>query len=180
MTTRRQTLTLLASLPVFAVAGCDGDANGTADACQPTTLTDEDECTLCGMTIVNFPGPKGQACLRDGALLPFCSTGDLFSWAWQPESAASVVALYVHNLSRTSWDEPSDAHFMDAEEAWYVAGHDQKGAMGEALAPFSVREDAQAFAEAHGGSIFHHDELDWPHLHGDLADGDPSATRAVI
>ncbi|QOC21920.1 nitrous oxide reductase accessory protein NosL [Wenzhouxiangella sp. AB-CW3] len=161
MTTRRQILQMLALLPAAGLIGCGQQAEVGHDHCRVLTLTDEHECTLCGMTIVRFPGPKGQACLRDGEMLPFCSTGDLISWAWQPESAPAIAALFMHDLSLTGWDDPSDEHWVRATEAWFVLGHDQRGAMGHAPAPFSVKQNAETFAGQHGGRIYTWDELDW-------------------
>ncbi len=160
MTTRREILCLLGALPVLSLVGCGESGRDAAADCSPLILTDEHECALCGMTIVRFPGPKGQACRRDGRQLAFCSVSDMLSWAWQPESGPNIAALYVHNLSHTDWDEPSDEHWMDADKAWYVVGHDQQAAMGHSPAPFSSRDDAEAFAERHGGQLFEFDVLD--------------------
>lgn len=161
MTSRRHVLLFLASLPALNLTACDsGDDLATRD-CAPVVLTDEDECALCGMTIVRHPGPKGQACLRDGRMLKFCSVHDLLAWSWQPESGPSTEALHVHDLSRTGWEAPSDEAWIDAREAVYVVGHDRRGAMGHSPAPFSDSGDAQAFARDHGGRLVRHDDLDW-------------------
>ncbi len=159
MITRRKMLGMLAGIPALLVLGCEG--NGERASCKAVQLHDEHDCALCGMTVVAHPGPKGQVCLRDGEILPFCSTGDLLSWAWQPESAPSIEQMYVHDLSLTGWDSPGDDAWMDAEEAWYVVGHERRGAMGKPPAPFSVREDAEAFAGEHGGRVYTYRDLDW-------------------
>jgi copper chaperone NosL len=171
MPTRRQMLALLASLPALKLVGCGSDDTTVAEGCSPIRLTDEHECALCGMTVIRHPGPKGQACLRDGRVLPFCSVHDMLSWAWQPESAPNINALYVHDLSRTGWEEPSDDNYMEAEQAVYVVGHDQRGAMGHTPAPFSERADAEAFAAEHGGSLLAFDELDWDTFRGNGSNG---------
>lgn len=168
MTTRRRILQGMALVPIVGLIGCGGHEEIGHDHCHVLALTDEHDCTLCGMTIVRHPGPKGQACLRDGEMLPFCSTSDMISWAWQPESAPSISALYVHDLSLTGWDNPSDEHWIRASEAWFVAGHDQRGAMGHAPAPFSVEFDAVQFADNHGGRVFTWDELDWDIIRGNI------------
>ncbi len=172
MPTRRQMLVLLASLPALKLVGCGSDDNAAAVACSPIRLTDDHDCALCGMTVIRHPGPKAQACLRDGRVLPFCSVGDMFSWAWQPESGPSINALYVHDLSLTGWDEPDDDAYMAADQALYVVGHDQLGAMGHSPAPFSRRADAESFAEAHGGHLLAYDELNWDTFRGNGAGSD--------
>lgn len=159
MTTRREIIAFIGTLPILSLAGC-GQGSDTASDCKPIVLADDRECALCGMTISNFPGPKGQACLDDDKTLGFCSTNDLFSWAWQPDSKPRIRALFVHDLSRTGWKEPSDEEWMDAGDALYVVGHDREGAMGRSPAPFSKRGDAEAFASEHGGKVLAFDELD--------------------
>ncbi len=168
MPTRRQVLALLAALPTLTLVACGSDRESAATGCSPILLTDEHECALCGMTIVRFPGPKGQACLRDGRLLTFCSVQDMLAWSWQPESVPAIDTLFVHDLSRTGWDEPSDDAYMEAPDAVYVLGHDRRGAMGHSPASFSRRADAEAFAERHGGQVMELDQINWDNLRGNL------------
>ena len=171
MPTRRKVLMLLAGLPAATLVAC-GEREQAAAACEPIRLTEDHDCALCGMTIVEYPGPKGQACLRDGRILTFCSTHDLLAWAWQPESGPSIQSLHVHDLSRTGWEEPSDETYMDAGEAVYVVGHDVRGAMGHSPAPFSAQTDARAFAEQHGGHLVAFADLDFESLrHGNGGHG---------
>lgn len=164
MKTRREVLVTMGAVSLWALTGCDG--GGQSAECSPLVLTDEHDCALCGMTITNFPGPKGWACLRDGPQLAFCSTSDLLSWAWQPESGPSIEALHVHDLSHTDWEDPSDEFWMEAREAWYVVGHGQRGAMGPSPAPFSERADAERFAGQNGGELYRYEELDMELMQG--------------
>ncbi|MCK8515835.1 nitrous oxide reductase accessory protein NosL [Methylonatrum kenyense] len=158
---RRQLLHLMAALPILGLAACRGGQETSSDDCSPLLLTEDHDCALCGMSVTHHTGPKGQACLRDGRVLPFCSVTDMLSWAWQPESANAVRGLRVHDLSRTDWDQPSEDAWMDAVEAVYVVGHGRRGAMGHSPAPFSSRADAERFASRHGGRLLAFDELDW-------------------
>ncbi|MEQ6885472.1 nitrous oxide reductase accessory protein NosL [Salicola sp. Rm-C-2C1-2] len=162
MTTRRDIIAFLGALPILSLAGCgQGD---TGANCQSIALSDGHQCTLCGMTISSFPGPKGQACVDEGETLSFCSTNDLFSWAWQPDSKPRIGKLYVHDLSRTRWQSPSGEAWIEARNAVYVVGHKKEGAMGHSPAPFSNNKDAEQFAETHGGRILGFRELDWDAL----------------
>jgi copper chaperone NosL len=170
MPTRRRVLALLAGIPALTLTACGREQESAATGCSPIRLTDEHECALCGMTIVRFPGPKGQACLRDGNLLAFCSVHDLLAWAWQPESAPAIDSLHVHDLSRTGWDNPSDDAYMNARDAVYVVGHDQRGAMGHSPAPFSDTNDARDFAERHGGQLTAFADMDFDSLRGSGGD----------
>lgn len=166
MTSRRKLLAMMAGLPVLALVGCSGEGEAVAQNCQPLLLTDEHDCALCGMTIIRFPGPKAQACLRDGRILPFCSVHDMLAWSWQPESRVAIQSLWVHDLSRTGWDEPDHDAWMPAEDAVYVVGHDQRGAMGHSPAPFSAQADARTFIEHHGGQLMALGDMNFDNFRG--------------
>lgn len=168
MHTRRQILILLAGLPGLGLIACGREPDSPAIGCPPIALNDEHECALCGMIVVHFPGPKGQACLRDGRVLTFCSVHDLLAWAWQPESAPALGALHVHDLSRTEWRHPSDDAYMNARDAIYVVGHDQHSAMGHSPAPFSRQTDAESFMARHGGHLLAFDRLDWDSIRDEM------------
>ncbi|MBA55323.1 MAG: hypothetical protein CMK89_12780 [Pseudomonadales bacterium] len=138
-------------------------------ACQeenPTTIltpqefTRSDECHLCGMAILGFPGPKGQALVgRPAQVVKFCSTRDLISWYLQPENIPNTKALFVHDMARSDWQHPDDRHLIDAREAWYVVGSSQRGAMGPTLASFATEESAKSFANQQGGNVLSFYEL---------------------
>lgn len=162
MTTRRDIMAFLGALPILSLVGCGN--SDTAGNCQPIVLSDNRACALCGMTISTFPGPKGQACVDDGRTLGFCSTSDLLSWAWQPDSKPRIGRLYVHDLSQTQWSSPSDDAWIEARDAVYVIGHDRKSAMGHSPAPFSDRADAERFASESGGRLRSFPDLDWDAL----------------
>lgn len=151
-------LFLLASLSLTA---CDNNRQDTALP-KPVKISAGDECHLCGMIIARFPGPKGQAFVRHHAQsLKFCSTVDLFSWYLQPDTAAIIRVAYVHDMGAApSWDRPSDEHYVDIRAAWYVAGHDQPGAMGHTLASFKHRRAAEAFIRQHGGRLLSFEDID--------------------
>lgn len=151
--TRRQLLLVLGALPAAALPGCDDP--GTPRAAQPPVpIADGDECAVCGMTINNFPGPKGEAFVAGAAQpLKFCSTRDLFAWLNQPESAAMAGAVYVHDMAATDWQKPAFESFTDGRSAWYVVGHPLPGAMGGAIASFRERAAADAFAARHQARV---------------------------
>ena len=171
MPKRRHVLLLFSALPAVSLLGCGSDEETAAADCAPEAIDDDRECELCGMTVVRHEGPKGQACLRDGRTLVFCSVHDMLSWAWQPESAPAIAALFVHDLSRTGWEEPGDA-WTKAEDAVYVVGHDRRAAMGHSPGPFSAHDDAEAFAREHGGRMVSFSEMDWDMLRDAAGNGD--------
>src|SRR5690606_8119875 len=117
--------------------GCERGAEVADAGHQLEPIVPGDECEVCGMLIDGFPGPKGQAFIRQrSAPLKFCSTVDLWSWMLQPEIEGVLEAAYVHDMTAVDWERPDDDRYVDARAAWYVAGHSQRGAMGPTLASF--------------------------------------------
>ena len=159
MLTRRKFIIVVGGVTLAGLAGCGGEEE-VAAACEPRPFRDDDECAVCGMFIAEFPGPKAQACLRDGRLLTFCSTSDMFVWLLQPDSVPQLRQAYVHDMGITDWDHPSDDAFIDAELAVYVTEHPVMGAMGPTLASFGSEEDARAFMAEHAGRLLRYEEVD--------------------
>lgn len=151
---------LLVMLLGFALAGCSEEPQQSAKA-SPQPITDGDACHVCGMTITNFPGPKGQAFMKgDAEALKFCSTMDLFAFLKQPENETQISHAHVHNIAETPWGKPADDAYIRAVDAWYVVGHDQPGAMGHTLASFAEQEQAENFSDEHGGEVIRFEDID--------------------
>lgn len=153
--------TALAVLLIAAtLAGCGrSEQPGRSDA-PPVPIEAGDECHVCGMLIGTFPGPKGEVYVRGSDRpLKFCSTRDLFSALLQPEMKPAVRQVYVHDMGATDWQHPADSAFVDGRGAWYVTGHDLRGAMGPTLASFARREDAERFAAEHGGRVIRFNDI---------------------
>lgn len=145
---------------LFFISGCDqGKQPETIATLQPITLGDE--CFICGMNIKQFPGPKGQVLLRHGSKpLKFCSTNELFTWLLQPDTSGVLHSAYVHDMAKAlSWDTPNDDHYIEVKKAWYVIGHNKKGAMGASLASFARKEDAEKFQQQSGGQLMRYDDI---------------------
>ncbi|MDT8387298.1 MAG: nitrous oxide reductase accessory protein NosL [Thiogranum sp.] len=161
----RITLSSLLVLVLLVCGGCEQNAGTDPLQQPPVAIADGDECHVCGMIITRFPGPKGEAYVtRVEQPLKFCSTRDLFAWLLQPETAAVVEQIYVHDMAQTDWTHPDDTQLIDARGAWYVTGSERTGAMGPTLASFATREAAAAFAEQHGGRLLRFEEITLPVL----------------
>lgn len=158
----KRLLPLLLSL--FLLAGCTGGE----EAATPVSPQEPDRsaaCKVCGMTVVDYPGPKAQIFLK-GEEKPahFCSTRDFFGYILEEDSpqAHRIRAMYVQDMGVTDWEKPHEGEtaWIPAKEALYVVGSDRGGAMGPTLASFASEKDAQAFADEHGGELMRFGEID--------------------
>lgn len=124
---------------------------------KAVAMESSDECHLCGMLITRFDGPKGEVFRKETGdqVFKFCSTRDMFSYYLDPENKRNVAQILVHDMSKMPWGSESidDKHFIDAKIAWFVAGSEKTGAMGDTLASFSQQDDAKAFAKEFGGKV---------------------------
>jgi len=139
------------------VMSCSDNSDQQKVIHQAVAMESSDECHLCGMLITRFDGPKGEVFRKeqDDKVFKFCSTQDMFSYYLDPENTRNVAQMLVHDMSKMPWgsDSINDKYFIDAKTAWYVAGSDRMGAMGETLASFSQKADAEAFAKEFGGEV---------------------------
>lgn len=158
------TLSLTRLLPFILfsllISACNEPPTALQQAQKAMAIESHEECHLCGMIINSFPGPKGQLYERgNDASLKFCSTRDMFAYLLDPEHYHAIQTVYVHDMTVTPWEHPEDKTFIDARKAWYVVGHNRKGAMGPTLASFADHEVANAFAAQYGGNVFDFDAI---------------------
>ena len=149
-------LRILALAAALAAAGC-GEAERATSA-QPVEITRGTVCSLDGMALADYPGPKAQMHYAQGQPDFFCDTMEMFSLYLRPEQQKRVTAIYVQDMGKTDWDHPQ-GNWMDARAAVYVHGSKRRGSMGPTLASFSREEDARAFAEKHGGKVLRFAEI---------------------
>ena len=154
----RSSRLLLAAALLLGLAACN-EPEENAQALAPVAFHASDECHVCGMAISDFPGPKGEA-VGKGKVRKFCSTAELLGWWLQPENRNLNAKLYVHDMGRSTWEQPDDHYLIDATSAYYVAGTHLKGAMGAVLATFAKEEDAERLAEEQGGRVLRFEEID--------------------
>jgi copper chaperone NosL len=128
---------------------------------QPAEIAADTPCTLDGMLLAEFPGPKGQIVYDQGPPDFFCDTVELVSALLAPEQQRRVVAVYTQDMAQTSWDTPQ-GHWIDAKAAFYVIGSRRTGSMGPTLATFAQETDAQAFVSDHGGKVLRFAEITPP------------------
>lgn len=125
---------------------------------QPHDITPATACSLDGMILADYPGPKGQIRYDKGEPDFFCDTMELMSIYLQPEQKKRVAGIFTQDMGKTDWKKPQ-GNWIDAKKAFFVLGSDMKGSMGPTLATFARAEDAQSFAKAHGGRVLRFDEI---------------------
>lgn len=158
MTTLRLSTTSLLLAFGLLISGCTSATNDVLPT-QATGFHSDDECHICGMVIMRFPGPKGEAANARGKVRKFCSSTELFQWWLQPENQRQSLALFVHDMGNTDWFQPENEHLMDAKSAHYVMAPHMRGAMGTPIASFSELEKAKTFAAKDNAPVLSFDEL---------------------
>ena len=133
------------------LAAC-GKSDGPA-ALVPVDIDRSTSCSLDGMLLADYPGPKAQIHYADRPEPDFfCDTVEMFAVYLKPEQVRPVRALFVQDMGKADWNEPRD-HWIDAKAAWYVHGSTRHGSMGPTIASFALEADAQKFAAEHGGKV---------------------------
>ena len=155
-------------ITVIMTTSCSDEAKQQQIVHQAVAMETSDECHLCGMLITRFDGPKGEVFRKEQGdkVFKFCSTRDMFSYYLDPENKRNVAQMLVHDMSKMPWgsDSIDDKYFIDAKTAWFVAGSEKTGAMGQTLASFSQQEDAIAFAKEFGGNVVSFEEINYQTL----------------
>lgn len=144
---------LTAATLSLAAQAAVAQTNGTVP------ITDGDQCHSCDMWITKHPGPKGEIVTTSGKVYKFCSTKCMLCTLRRVVENEAMKGIFVHDVSKTDWDKPTEDAFMDAKKAWYVGGSVRKATMGKSFAPFPTRELAEQFQEEFGGKIYTYEEL---------------------
>lgn len=133
------------------LAACSEPEGPTA--LVPVEIDRTTACSLDGMLLGDYPGPKAQIHYADRPEPEFfCDTVEMFAQYLQPEQVRPVRAMFVQDMGKADWNEPRD-HWIEAKSAWYVHGSSRHGSMGPTIASFALEADAQKFAAEHGGKV---------------------------
>lgn len=143
---------------VVACAALASCSRGTPQVAVPLEITGTTLCSLDGMPLADYPGPKAQILYEQGPPDFFCDTVEMFSVLLAPEQKRPVRAVYVQDMAKTGWRHPA-GNWIDARAAFYVSGSDQRGSMGATFASFAVERDARDFAAKHGGKLLRFGEV---------------------
>lgn len=146
---RLKTLRKPAAIAVVALFAACGKEAAQIVAQEPDQGT---VCTLDGMELTSYPGPKAQIHYKEGAPEFFCDLMELFGMLLAPERKRAVTGVFVQDMGKTDWAQPH-GHWIDAKSAYYVAGSRKPGSMGSTFGSFATRQDAEAFVQKEGGTI---------------------------
>lgn len=157
-TTRRRLLCGCAALAAVALAGC-GRKDEAADAGRPHEIAAQSSCSLDGMLLADYPGPKGQIIYRgDSQVNWFCDSVELLNALLKPEQVRPLLTAHVQDMAKADWDKPV-GHWVDARQAFYVLGSKRHGSMGPTAASFAEEGAAKAFAAQWGGRVLRYAEI---------------------
>lgn len=147
-----QRLAALAAITLL-VAAC-GKSGPGGDAATPRDIGPGTSCSLDGMLLADYPGPKAQIHYA-GVAEPdyFCDTVEMFHLLLKPEQVRAVRVVYVQDMGKTDWDNPL-GQWIDARKAFFVVGSKRLGSMGPTIASFAQKADAEKFAGEFGGKVY--------------------------
>ncbi len=143
---------ILASVVAALLTACG--PSGTSTAIAPLEINPGTSCSLDGMLLADYPGPKAQIHYA-GQAEPdfFCDTVEMFHMLLNPEQVRAVQGVFVQDMGKADWDVPR-GHWIDAKTAFYVVGSKRDGSMGPTIASFAAQNDAGKFAAEYGGKVY--------------------------
>jgi copper chaperone NosL len=142
-------------LAAAALAACSTAADPSL---HPADISRDTTCSLDGMTLMDYPGPKAQILYEQGVPDFFCDTIELFAVYLKPEQQKRVRAVYVQDMGQADWNNPT-GHWIDAKTAFYVAGSKERGSMGPTIASFAREQDARALVAKEGGRVLRFEQV---------------------
>lgn len=152
----RRLLSMLALAGLVMLAGC-GKSEQVATV-QPLEISRDTACSLDGMILSDFPGPKAQILYEQGNPDFFCDTVEMFSIYLRPEQQRRIRAVFVQDMAKADWNDPR-GNWIDARSAVYVIGSKRLGSMGPTLASFANEAAAKDFAAKEGGKVYRFEQV---------------------
>jgi copper chaperone NosL len=139
---------ILILLTNVMIVACTTQDSATAVAIEQGTA-----CSLDGMLLSDYPGPKAQIHYA-GSNKPvfFCDTVEMFSMVLQPEERRKIIGVFTQDMGKADWNKPR-GNWIDARSAYYVYGKKVIGSMGPTYASFASKDDAEHYAKKFHGKI---------------------------
>lgn len=108
-----------------------------------------DKCPVCGMFVAKYPDWLAYATLTDGRLLYFDGPKDMLRFVADP--AHYLTGFTKEQIKDLYVSEFYSLKPLPARQAFFVAGSDVYGPMGQELVPLASQADAEAFRKDHKG-----------------------------
>lgn len=152
---RNTLIRLLAPIVILTIlSSCDKQISNVS----AREINSSTSCSLDGMVLAEFAGPKGQIHYATGEPDFFCDTVEMFSIYLQPEQKKRITAIFTQDMGKADWEKPH-GNWIDAKKGFYVLGSKKTGSMGPTLAAFAFQQDAKTFAKAFGGNVLTFDKI---------------------
>lgn len=146
---------------LIGLAACGDDRQAAAPP-PPAPMNAAAVGHYCGMALADHPGPKGQIQVKGRKeVYWFSSARDTLAFTLLPEEPKDIVAIYVTAMDKAAtWERPGPESWVDGRAAFYVAGSDATGGMGQhEVVPFSSAQAAERFRAEHGGQVVAFDKV---------------------
>lgn len=120
-----------------------------AESFTPQPIAKSERCPVCGMYPANFPHWHAQIVFKNGEHASFDAAADMFRFLNnmgkfdKKHVAADIGKIFVPAYDKSGW--------LDAKQAYFVAGSKVKGPMGNDLPAFSSKDEAIRFSQKSGG-----------------------------
>ena len=89
-------------LALAMISGCS-DQTGKIEARE---IAADTTCSLDGMLLADYPGPKGQIQYDAGPPDFFCDTMEMIAIYLRPEQRKRALAVFTQDMARADWKEP--------------------------------------------------------------------------
>ncbi|MBR7781681.1 nitrous oxide reductase accessory protein NosL [Undibacterium luofuense] len=142
---------------VLSLSACDEDKAARQAAAKE--ITEKEICSLDGMTLADYPGPKAQIKYEgEKEVSFFCDTIEFFHAVLAPEQVRKIESMYVQDMGKANWDNPRE-YWMDPSNGYYVVDSKRQGSMGPTIASFSQEADAKKYMSEWGGKLLRFKEI---------------------
>lgn len=140
MGSRKPTVVLVLALFLCGVCGISFSA-------EPRLPGPDDRCAVCGMFVQKYHNWIATIVFEDGSQAFFDGPKDFFRFILDPKK----FKAQGRRISESFVTDYYRVRLIDATTAHFVLGSDVMGPMGGELIPLEKREEAETFAQDHGG-----------------------------
>ncbi|MEW6352263.1 MAG: nitrous oxide reductase accessory protein NosL [Thermodesulfobacteriota bacterium] len=146
MCKRNATFSLLVAMTAMVLWNLSATA-ATVDLPDGSKLDTSADCPVCHMKVDSNPVGSAAVVFKDGKVVGFDGTADLFKYFLDPKKhgfdPANIKSVFVTDYGSKK--------FVDAKTSFFVVGSEVKGLMGPDPLAFGKKEDAEKFKADHKG-----------------------------